>query len=109
MNILKMNISKTLTEAENSILNLDFNSTERIWFTKLLDILKSGKFARIMLNKPYPGHKIDDYVDNYYWCDVQKIAHTSRFASFFDIYNHMNMVDMNVEPFVVDECKYVLY
>ena len=78
------------------------------WFTKLFNILAEGKYARIKFNKLYP---------KYFWreqhvhnpiIDVQAIACTSNFASFFDIFNNDHFVDFEVMPVVTEELEYTL-
>ena len=82
---------------------------KREWFTKLFNILVEGKYARIKFNKPYPKYFWrEEYVHNLTIVDVQAIAYTSSFASFFDIFNHDDFVDFNVMPVVTEKLEYTL-
>ena len=80
------------------------------WFQKILDILKKEKYVRIKLYTRYAfnyddwDHK-EDFTD---YVDISKIANTNDFASFFDIFNHENMIDFDFEPIEIDKLKYKL-
>lgn len=79
------------------------------WFTKLFNILVEGKYARIKFNKLYPKYFWrDQFVHILAIIDVQAIAHTSNFASFFDIFNHDHLIDFDVMPVVTEELEYTL-
>lgn len=65
---------------------------EKEWLQKLLDILKEKKYATIQSNNGKP-------------VDVAAIAHTYTYASFFDVYNHMNVFNFGIDPVVTEECK----
>ena len=64
----------------------------RDWLQNLLDILKVGKYATI---KQKNGTSID----------VARIAYTHDFASFFDVYNHVEYFDLDIMPTVTEELK----
>ena len=65
---------------------------EKEWLQKLLDILKEEKYATIQADNGRP-------------VDVQAIAHTGTYASFFDVYNHINMFNFEIDPVVTEDCK----
>lgn len=68
----------------------------RAWLSCILDILKKGKYARVqMLSGKY--------------VDVSKIAFTNAFASFFDVYNHIEMFNISIQPDLVEELKHTIY
>lgn len=75
--------------AQNAVNNLT-DEKQRIWFQKFLDILKIMHFARVTLK-------------NGAHMDVQRIAHTSSWASFFDIYNIKHYLDFSIEPVEIEE------
>ena len=67
----------------------------RAWLSCILDILKKDKYARVqMLSGKY--------------VDVSKIAFTNAFASFFDVYNHIEMFNISIQPVLVEELKHTL-
>lgn len=65
------------------------------WLQCILDILKEGKYARIVNS-------------NGQYVDVSRVAHTTVYASFFDVYNHLTWFDVNVHPVVTTELIYRL-
>ena len=75
--------------AQNAVNNLT-DECQQIWFQKFLDILKVMHFARVTLKS---GANMD----------VQRIAHTNTFASFFDIYNIKHCLDFSIEPVEIEE------
>lgn len=75
--------------AQNAVNNLT-DEEQQIWFQNLLDILKVMHFARVTLKS---GANMD----------VQRIAHTNTFASFFDIYNIKHCLDFSIEPVEIEE------
>lgn len=85
---------------EKCNLNDPFEETEIVWLQKLLDILKEKKYATIQLKN---GNLID----------VSAIAYTHDFFSFFDVINHLDYFDSNIEPIITEELtnmiKYNLY
>lgn len=69
------------------------------YFNKVIDILETGKYARIKLtDSTYEGAIID----------IERVANTHRFASFFDMLNHHNWINYDVEPESVDKLEYPL-
>lgn len=62
------------------------------WLNKLLDILKEQKYATIQSKE---GNLID----------VQNIDHTYRYASFFDVFNHLSHFDNTIDPIITNELK----
>ncbi len=80
------------------------------WFQKILDILKKEKYVRIKLYTRYTftyddlDHK-EDFTD---YVDISKIANTHDYASFFDIFNHENLIDFDFEPIEIDKLEYKL-
>ena len=80
------------------------------WFQKILDILKKEKYVRIKLYTRYAfnyddwDHK-EDFTD---YVDISKITNTHEFASFFDIFNHENLIDFDFEPIEIDKLEYKL-
>ena len=68
----------------------DCNEEYKLWFQILLDILKQHKFATIV-------SKTGIFID------VQRIAYTNTWASFFDVYNQLHRFDLNVLPVEVEE------
>lgn len=75
--------------AQNAVNNLT-DEEQQIWFQKFLNILKVMHFARVTLKN---GANMD----------VQRIAHTNTFASFFDIYNIKHCLDFSIEPVEIEE------
>lgn len=80
------------------------------YFQKILDILKDGKYVRIQLYTKYPFtydeyDKRNEFVD---FVDIQAIANTGDYASFFDIFNHEYMIDFDFEPIPIDKLEYKL-
>ena len=75
--------------AQNAVNNLT-DEDKQIWFQKFLDILKVMHFARVTLK-------------NGAHMDVQRIAHTNTWASFFDIYSIKHCLDFSIEPVEIEE------
>lgn len=80
------------------------------WFQKVLDILKNGKYARVQLYTKYPFtydeyNKKDEFVE---FVDIQAVANTDSYASFFDIFNHEYLINFNFEPVAVEKLEYRL-
>lgn len=80
------------------------------YFQKILDILKDGKYIRIQLYTKYPFNydeydKRNEFVD---FVDIQAIANTGDYASFFDIFNHEYMIGFDFEPIPIDKLEYKL-
>ena len=68
----------------------DCNEDYKLWCQALLDILKQCRFATIVSKTGIP-------------IDVQRIAYTNTWASFFDVYNQLHRFDPNVLPVEVEE------
>ena len=62
----------------------------KIWCQTLLDILKQCRFATVVSKT---GVSID----------VQRIAYTNTWASFFDVYNQLNRFNPNILPVEAEE------
>jgi hypothetical protein len=62
----------------------------KIWCQTLLDILKQCRFATVVSKT---GVSID----------VQRIAHTNTWASFFDVFNQIHMFDISILPVETEE------
>lgn len=60
------------------------------WLKELLDILKQQKYATVKMKD---GQLVD----------VSKIANTYEYASFFDVYNHINSFDIDTKPTIIEE------
>lgn len=101
----------TISRAQNAIDNYKSKiGGTRKWFQKVLDILKEGKYVRIQLYTKssfnYDEYdKRNEFVD---FVDVQAIANTGDYASFFDIFNHEYMIDFDFEPIEIDKLEYKL-
>ncbi len=100
-----------IPRAQNAINNYKSKIGENSkWFQKILDILKKEKYVRIKLYTRYAftyddwDHK-EDFTD---YVDISKIANTNDYASFFDIFNHENMIDFDFEPIEIDKLEYKL-
>lgn len=66
------------------------NEEYKEWCQALLDILKQCRFATIVSKTGIP-------------IDVQRIAYTNQWASFFDVYNQLHRFDPNVLPVEAEE------
>ena len=75
---------------EKCNINDPFEETQIVWLQRLLDILKEKKYATIQLKN---GNSID----------VSAIAYTHDFLSFFDVINHLDYFDSNIEPIITEE------
>lgn len=62
---------------------------DRTWFERLLHILEQGRYATVMTTNGRP-------------VDVQAVAHTSGYASFFDILNHALYFNTDIPPSEVE-------
>ena len=67
----------------------------RVWLSCILNALKMGKYARIQTIS-------GDFID------VEAIAFTHAFASFFDVYNHREKFNTSIRPVLVEEIQYTL-
>lgn len=81
-------IEKQIERAERAI-NQRIDSKEKEWLTKLLNILKDDVVATV-------------YDKSGKALDVIRIAHTSTWASFFDVCNLINRMDLEVDPIIID-------
>ena len=66
-----------------------------VWLSCILNALKMGKYARIQTIS-------GDFID------VEAIAFTHAFASFFDVYNHIGKFNTSIQPVLVEELQYTL-
>ena len=66
-----------------------------VWLSCILNALKMGKYARIQTIS-------GDFID------VEAIAFTHAFASFFDVYNHIGKFNTSIQPVLVEEIQYTL-
>jgi len=66
------------------------------WLFKIIEILKNKSYVLIEANAPF-GKKYE----------IEAIAYTSTFLSFFDVFNKINLKDcpfnIDVEPKEIDE------
>ena len=62
-----------------------FSEEYKEWCQALLDILKQCRFATVVSKT---GISID----------VQRIAHTNTWASFFDVFNKIHKFDISIPP-----------
>ena len=69
---------------------MDVPEDQRTWLKELLDILKQHKYATVKMKD---GQAVD----------VSKIANTYEYASFFDVYNHINIFDIDTKPTIIEE------
>lgn len=83
-------IEKQIERAERAINDQPADSKEKEWLTKLLNILKDNAVATV-------------YGKNGKALDITQIAHTNSFASFFDVYNLINRMNLEVDPIVMDD------
>ena len=101
----------TISRAQNAIDNYKSKiGGSKNYFQKILDILKDGKYVRIQLYTKYSFNydeydKRNEFVD---FVDIQAIANTDSYASFFDIFNHEYMIDFDFEPIHIDKLEYKL-
>ena len=101
----------TISRAQNAIDNYKSKiGGSKNYFQKILDILKDGKYVRIQLYTKYSFNydeydKRNEFVD---FVDIQAIANTDSYASFFDIFNHEYMIDFDFEPIPIDKLEYKL-
>ena len=82
-----------IERAEYAIYKLQ--TPEKEWFTELLNILKNEQYARIVGKN---GKELD----------VQRIAYTYSYASFFDVINKIYLFDINIKPIVIKELNNTL-
>lgn len=82
-----------IERAENAIDKLQ--TPEKEWLTELLNILKNEQYAKIIGKN---GKELD----------VQQIAYTYSYASFFDIINKIYLFDTNIKPIVIKKLNNTL-
>lgn len=66
-----------------------------LWYQKLLDILKTKRYARVRLKD---GSSLD----------VQRVAYTNAYASFFDCFNTDHLIDLSVFPVMIDKLEFTI-
>lgn len=77
-------------------INLLYDINTIKWFNILFDILYKHKYAKARLINGYD-------------IDVSEFANTYKYASFFDVYNHIELIDFNfypIEKSTLDEKNY---
>lgn len=67
----------------------------RLWYQNLLDILKTKRYARVSLKD---GRSLD----------VERIAYTYSYASFFDCLALEHLIDLSVIPAMIDKLEFTL-
>lgn len=83
-----------IKRAESAINRIESDEM-RVWLSGILNALKMGKYARIQTKSEH-------------FIDVSKIAYTYEYASFFDVYNHIDEFDTTIKPVMVEKLKYRL-
>ena len=78
--------------AESAINQIESDEM-RVWLSCILNALKMGKYARIQTIS-------GDFID------VEAIAFTHAFCSFFDVYNHIEKFNTSIQPVLVEELQY---
>ena len=81
-----------IKRAESAINQIESDEM-RVWLSCILNTLKMGKYARIQTIS-------GDFID------VEAIAFTHAFASFFDVYNHREKFNTSIQPVLVEELQY---
>ena len=81
-----------IKRAERAINRIESDGM-RVWLSCILNALKMGKYARIQTIS-------GDFID------VEAIAFTHAFASFFDVYNHREKFNTSIQPVLVEELQY---
>ena len=84
-----------IERAENAINRIESNEM-RVWLSGILNALKMGKYARIQTISEH-------------FIDVQTVAYTYEYASFFDVYNHIEKFDTTIKPVMVEKLEYRIY
>lgn len=72
------------------VAGMDVPEDQRTWLKELLGILEQHKYAMVKMKD---GEVVD----------VSKIANTYEYASFFDVYNHINDFNIDVKPVITKE------
>ena len=81
-----------IKRAESAINRIESDEM-RVWLSCILNALKMGKYARIQTIS-------GDFID------VEAIAFTHAFCSFFDVYNHIEKFNTSIMPVLVEELQY---
>ena len=81
-----------IKRAESAINRIESDEM-RVWLSCILNALKMGKYARIQTIS-------GDFID------VEAIAFTHAFCSFFDVYNHIKKFNTSIQPVLVEELQY---
>ena len=81
-----------IKRAERAINQIESDEM-RVWLSCILNALKMGKYARIQTIS-------GDFID------VEAIAFTHAFCSFFDVYNHIEKFNTSIQPVLVEELQY---
>ena len=87
-------IESQIDRAENAISKIE-NEEVKAWLSCILDVLKMRNYVRV---KEISGDLVD----------VAAIAYTYGFASFFDVYNHIELFDTTIQPLYIEELQYTL-
>ena len=74
-----------------SIKEANLHNEDELWLRAILSILAQKKYARVLAKNCL--------------IDVEAIAHTNMFSSFYDIFNKRHMFVTSVMPVVVNELK----
>lgn len=80
--------------AENALKSIE-NDEMRVWLSDILNALKTHKYARI-------------WTKTRHYIDVSAIAYTYEYASFFDVYNHIEKFNTTIKPVLVEKLEYAL-
>ena len=83
-----------IERAEDAINQIESNEM-RVWLFDILNALKTHKYARIWTKSQHP-------------IDVSAVAYTYEYASFFDVYNHIEKFDAMIKPVMIEELQYRL-
>lgn len=83
-----------IDRAERAISKIE-NEEVKAWLSCILDVLKMRNYVRV---KELSGDLVD----------VESIAYTYGFASFFDVYNHIELFDISIQPLYIEELQYTL-
>lgn len=83
-----------IKRAENAIKSIE-NDEMRVWLSDILNALKTHKYARIQTISEC-------------FIDVSAVAYTHDYASFFDVYNHIEKFNTSIQPVLVEKLQYRL-
>ena len=89
---LEDSFESQIKRAESAINQIESDKM-RVWLSCILNALKMGKYARIQTIS-------GDFID------VEAIAFTHAFCSFFDVYNHIEKFNTSIQPVLVEELQY---